>query len=184
MEEEAVEEEQKAVVEEEAVVAEAKVEEAKVEEAGLEEQQVQEQEQRVLEKEQITAEAEQEQKGVRKELGALVNQYYTFELLVVGRKGIRNLDMEDNHFPRKAKKVGEAVALEVARAGEAKVLKAEEEVEEVEEAVEEAGAEAEVEEVHCDEEVVLLPLKTHSYSHHLIRFLSPHPGENARHPTV
>ena len=179
-----VEEEQKEVVEavveeEQKEVVEAVVEEEQkevVEEVVEEEQQVLEQEQPVLEQEQITAEPERKQKGVRKELEALVNQYCTFELLVVGRKGIQSLDMEDIHFPHKAKEAGEAVALEVARVVVAKVLKAEE--------VEEAGAEAEVEEVDCDEEVVLLPLKTHSYSHHLIRFLSPHPGENARHPTV
>ena len=99
---------------------------------------------------------------------------------MVGRKGIRNLDMGEIHFPRKAKEAGEAVALEVARAVEAVALAGEEA--EAGEAEAEAG---EVEAGDCDEEEVVLRLQmTHSYSHHLTRFLSPHPGENARHPTV
>jgi len=54
----------------------------------------------------------------------------------------------------------------------------------VEAVVVEAEEAEEVEAGDCDdEEVVLLRLKTHSYSHHLIRFLIPHLGENARHPT-
>ena len=90
--------------------------------------------------------------------------------------------MEDTHLPHKARHkanrkvgAGEVVVKEVARAV---VVVVEAEVVEAEEA-----EEAEEVEVDCDEEVVLLPLMTHSYSHHLIRFLIPHLGENARHPT-
>jgi len=91
--------------------------------------------------------------------------------------------MEDTHLPHKARHkanrkvgAGEVVVEEVARAVEevARAVVVEAVVEEAEEV--EAG--------DCDdEEVVLLRLKTHSYSHHLIRFLIPHLGENARHPT-
>ena len=83
---------------------------------------------------------------------------------MVGRKGIRNLDMGDIHFPRKANRkveAGEAVALEVARAGEV-----EEEAQEEEAQKEEAQKEevvAEVAQVGSDyaEEVVLRPQMTH-----------------------